>query len=234
MSPEKMIELTLAGTKTDYSQELWSAFRNGFPIENLRPLLVSKNPEVTDLGAYLIYELGADVRCLLTDIVPLLDNADPQIRGSAVIALQECATKFDTTALGKVIELLDDPDPFVHRIVMRFIQYCEVGMLIAGVNEAAVTQKGTIFEQFPRIIGSFFSRRANQSSTGLADVIDRLLRHENPVANRLGVGLATRPRLVADENLIDLAECVAEEECRNIVKWARKRAPKVYAITMRL
>ena len=134
----------------------------------------------------------------------------------------------------KVIELLDDPDPFVHRIVMRFIQYVEVDMLIAGINEAAVTKKGTVFEQFPRVISNFFSRRANQSPSGLPNLLEGLLSHENPITNRLGVGLATRPRLIADENLIDLAERVEEEECRNVVKWARKSAYLVYAKTLRL
>lgn len=224
----------MTGKVTEFSQELCLAFWNGFPIENLRPMLVSSNPEILSLAAYLIYELGAKVRCLLDDIVPLLDHEDPQIRTSAVIALGKCATKFDTIALGKVIELLDDPDPFVHRIVMRFIQYCEVGMLIAGINEAAATKKGTVFEQFPRVISSFFSRRANRSSSGLPNILKWLLSHENPIANRLGVGLATRPRLIADENLIDLAERVEEEECRNVVKWARKGAYLVYAETLRL
>ena len=91
----------MTGKETEFSEELCSAFWNGFPNENLRPMLVSNNPEILSLAAYLIYELGAKVRCLLDDIIPLLGNEDPQIRASAVIALGECATKFDTIALGR-------------------------------------------------------------------------------------------------------------------------------------
>lgn len=223
----------MAGEKTDFSQELWAAFRSGFPIENLRPFLVSGNQEVVSLGSYLIYELGATARCLLDDIVPLLKNDDPQVRGSTIVALGECATKFDFLALGKVIEMLNDHEPFVQRITMRFIQSCERSMLNVGVVEAAKMNPSTVFSDFPSYLGN--------SALGLGRVIPisaenlrKLLSHTDLVANRFGVALATRPRMIVDEAFISLATKVDDEECQNIVKWSRERPCLTYAEIMKL
>ncbi len=62
MSPEKMIELAMSGKDSGFAPDLWRAVRNGVPIENLRPLLVSNNQEIVALGSYLIYELDVQAR----------------------------------------------------------------------------------------------------------------------------------------------------------------------------
>ncbi len=223
----------MSGKETDFSQELVSAFRNSFPIENLRPLLVSDDPAILSLGSYIIYELGPKARCLIDDIVPHLGNSDPQIRGTAIIVLKECATKFDAFALGKVIKLLDDPDPFVQRIAMFFVQSCERAMLDVGVLKTAEMYPGTIFEELPNYLGKtiFRLRRARPVSV---EILRELLSDESPVANRFGVGLATRPRLVVDESFIALAAQVDDKECRNVLKWSRERPCLPYAEAMKL
>jgi hypothetical protein len=233
MSPEKMIKLVMSGKDSDFSQELWSAFENGFPIENLRPLLVSDDQKVLGLGTYLIYELGEKVRCLLEDIVPLLGNENPQIRGDAVIALGECATKFDTLALGKIIELLADTDPFVQRIVMRFIQSCERNMLNVGVFKAAEMNPNTTFSELPKYLTeTIFHLRSDAPVS--AQTLEKLLSHSNPIAIRFGVGLATRPRQIVDETFIDMAIHIEDEECRNVLKWSQERPCLTYAENMKL
>ncbi|MCP5087959.1 MAG: hypothetical protein GY952_14290 [Rhodobacteraceae bacterium] len=233
MSPEKMIELVMSGKDSDFCQELCSAFWNGFPMENLRPLLVSTDPEILSLGSYIIYELGAKARCLLDDIVPHLDNEDAEIRANAIIALGECATKFDKSAIGKIIEMLDDPDSFVQRIAMRFVQSCDRGMLNVGIFQAAKMNPGTVFEELPGYLGETFFH-IYQPVPISAEILENLLSHESPVAKRFGVGLATRPRLIVDESFIDLAAQIEEEECCNIVAWARERPCLIYAETMKL
>jgi len=224
----------MSGEDTDFSQELWAAFANGFPIDNLKPLLTSTDQKILGLGAYLIYELGAKARPLLDDIVPLLKNSDPQIRGSAIIAIEECATKFDTHALGKVMESLNDPDPFVQRITMRFIQSCERNVLEVGIRKAAEMNPGTIFEELPGYLSKtvFCFRRLVPVS---AEILESLLTHEDPVANRFGVGLATRPRLIVDVNFVTLASQLEDKECRNLVNWAMERPCRLtYAESMKL
>ena len=219
----------MSGKGSDFSQELCSAFWKGFPIENLRPLILAKDPDILSLGAYLIYELGAKVRPLIDDIIPLLDNSEPEIRANAIIALEECATKFDNFALGKIIELLGDPDSFVQRIAMRFVQSCERSLLQAGVLNAARRNPDTIFDMIP--IALF---RRGRSVPVSADTLRMLLSHSHPVAQRFGVGLATRPRQIVDEGFIDLAEQIEDRECRNLVRWARERPCLTYFETLRL
>jgi len=220
MSLEEMMELALSGKNTDFHQELLSAFYSGFPMENLRPLLVSGDPEILGLGSYLIYELGPRARSLLDVIVPLLNNESPRVRADAIIALQECATRFDTQALGRIIELLNDIDPFVQRIAMRFVQACEHGMLLSGVITAADSNPGTIFAELPgyliqKVFYSYISVPVS------ADTLERLLSHADPDAVRFGVGLATRPREFVDETFIDMAAHIEDEECRNVLESAR-------------
>lgn len=233
MSPEKMFGIVLAGTDQDFSQELLAAFQNRFPIDYLRLLLRSEKPETLGLGSYLIYELGAKARGLLEDIVPLLSNRDPQIRGDAINALKDCMTKFDALALGKVLEKLADPDPFVQRTAMRFVQSCEQSLLVTGVFRAAEMNPGTVFEELPGFITkTTFSLRRSVPVT--SHTLVRLLRHQSPVARRFGAALATRPRFIVDETYLDLASDMDEKECRNLVAWARERPCLSHAETRKL
>ncbi|WP_233270509.1 hypothetical protein [Chachezhania sediminis] len=217
MTPEEMIQLVVSGSEDDYSQELNSAFHNGFPIEHLKPLLTSKNIEIQGLGSHLAYELGPKVRPLLEEIVPLLESERPQIRSDAIIILLDCATRFDAEPLGKVFCLLDDPDPFVQRGAMRFVQHCERAELNVGINAAARLCPGTVFEDFPRFLGKDFYNYRPISRA----ILRQLLLHESVVAKRLAVGLASRPRQVVDKTFLDLVSEATEEECQNVLLWAR-------------
>jgi hypothetical protein len=230
MSPEEMIALVMAGDERCFGQELYGAFRKGFPIENLRPMLRSSDPEILGFGSYLVYELGARARGVIDDIVPLLESEYPQVRSDAMIALMGCATRFEGTALGKIICLLDDPDPFVQRGAMRFVQNCEDSQLAAGVFHASRHNPGTVFEDLPPFLGMKWPGHGNISVKGMA----KLLSHESPVAKRFGVGLAARPRMVVDDSLLEIAYKYDDEECRCVLDNARSRPTPVGAVVMRL
>lgn len=225
-----MIALVLSGDERCFGQELYGAFRRGFPIENLRPLLRSSEPETLGLGSYLVYELGGRARGVIDDIVPLLESEYPQVRSNAIIALMGCATRFEGTALGNVISLLDDPEPFVQRGAMRFVQNCEDSQLHAGVFHAARLNPGTVFEDFPSFLGMKWPDHGNISAKSMA----KLLSHESPIVKRFGVGLAARPRKVVDEGLLEIAYQYDDEECRLVLDSARSRPTPVGAVVMRL
>ena len=224
MSPEKMIELVLTGEEYEFSQELCEAFWNGFPVENLRPLLASPSLRVQALGSYLVYELGGKARPLLDDIVSNLEHSDAQIRADAINCLADCVTKFDTDLAGRLVLMLADEDPFVQRIAMKFVQYCDRSVLNAGVLNAAKTASDTVFKEFPRCIGE----RPIGAWSALPVCVNslaRLTHHESPIARRFGVALAARPRLIVDETFLDIAAVVADDGCDVFIEAARQFGP---------
>jgi len=219
MSPEEMMSRALADDYDgSFTQELYSAFYNGFPIENLRPLLASTNKETQSLGVYLVYELGERLYPLVAEITDLLENESPSFRFDAIIALTECTTKDDAAALGQVIFCFDDHDTFVHRGVIQFVQKAKQWQLRLGVNEAARLRPDGVFGELPKIL--FATTRSG--CVPWVDKIKTFLNHSDPIARRFGVALALRPRSIVDWNLLDLAEVVDEEECQNKIKWARE------------
>jgi len=232
MSPEEMMTLVLSGSEQDFSQELWKAFLNGFPMDNLQKLLRSEEAEVLNLGVYLVYELGARARCLIDDIVPILNNDDAQNRGSVIIALQECVTKFDEVVLGKLVEGLADYDPFVQRMAMGFVQSCDRGLLDIGVHKAANDNPNSVFSEFPECLVKRIFRMYRVMPIS-KEVLVKLASHENPIANRFGAGLAARPRMIVDEGFLDLIN-PDDEECRSLAASARQQMSSTYAEVMRL
>jgi len=89
-------------------------------------------------------------------------------------------------------------------------------MLISGVVSAGNSNPGTIFAELPdHLIQTVF--RWHKQVPVSADNLEILLSHDNPVAVRLGVGLATRPRQIVDETFIEMATHIKDEECRNVL-----------------
>jgi hypothetical protein len=198
MSPDEMIRHALSdGYKGEFSQELYSAFCSGYPIENLQPLLTSNSINAVRTGAYLVYELGGLARPLVREIEALLDNPEPQIKSDAIIALRDCATtKANASALGKIILLLGDADSFVQRGVMAFVHACRLSQLELGTAEANKISPDSVFGVLAEAIKRPVSR----------DTIKALIEHPEPIAKRFGVGLAARPRDVVDLDFLKIAE----------------------------
>ena len=84
-----MIECVLsADCDGNYSQELYSAFCDGFPIENLQPLLASSSPEAQATAAYLAYELGWLTTLEVEELLDVVTNAPPETRYHAYLKRQ--------------------------------------------------------------------------------------------------------------------------------------------------
>lgn len=222
MTPENMIRNLLSGKYGNYSQELYGAFYKGFPIENLRPLLTSDEPEAVSTGSYLVYELGAIARPLVKEIAALLDNPEPQVRSDAIIALRECAGKEDGLALGNIFLKLDDPDPFVRRGAMGYVRYSSVWQLKIAITEAGRMRPSTIFGEF--------SKNPLRYIRASKDQLEKLITNPNSIARRFGVGIACRAKLVIDKNYLDVADNCDDEEGLEFVRFTREQAFPRYAI----
>lgn len=229
MTPDNMIRLALIDgyNGPSYSQELYSAFRNGFPLENLRRLLVSDLDRARGLGAYLVYELGWLAHPLVQEIGELLQDSEPQVRSDAVYALTDCTHRYDGKILGQLLLLLDDSDPFVHRSVINFVRYAEIWQLNLAINEAALVRPDSAFDT---VIKANCGRRSIVSRS----LLKFLVSHQEPVVRRFGAGMAGRPRPIIDDNFLDIAEECNDNEGLRVINRLREFKTPTYAIQTRL
>ena len=190
------------------SNNLLSAFHQGHPIEKLRPLLQSQSEPVLSTAAFLATELGWVVHPFVAEIVNLLDQPGAGIRFDAIQTLSRCTTPDDGWALGRVLQLLDDPDDFVRGGAMWFIRVSSRWQLKAALDNVARQRPDTVFSE----LRNMYFGCARQIS---ADTIGAFIKHPHPVARRIGVGLAARPRLIVDETLLSIAEASEDEEIRD-------------------
>ncbi|MCI5075540.1 hypothetical protein [Oricola sp.] len=219
-----MIAQVLAGGG-DYDL-LWSligAVRNGFPVENLRPLLVSENPRITATAAYLAYELGSDMRPVLDDLVPLADHPGAQWRSDIIIAMTDCVGPDNLDALSRIMLAFDDPEPFVHRAAMNFVIGAESLTLVHAVGEAAARFPGSPFET---ILSMLLGKRTRLDTRSLRMTDARLkqfIDHDEPVVRRFGVGLAARPTYVVDIGRLEIARGCRDEEGLRVIDFTMHR-----------
>ena len=196
------------------SNELYRILHREFPIEGFRRLLTAKSDVAIGAAGFFVNEFGYKMHSFVKEITDLLDHKSPQIRFDAILGLRDCTTQADGEALGRVLLLLDDPDPFVHRGVMKFIQYSERWQLRAAVLRAAKLRPGTVFEEFRAEAGRFSPITARK--------VRKFIEHPDAIARRFGVGLAVRPREVVDERFLKIAERCNDEEGLLTLQQARK------------
>ena len=70
----------LRGDTSAAANEVLSFFHQGYPLDNLRQLLRSTQPDVAKLGVWVAAELGSRAQPLLDDIFPLLNSPIPYAR----------------------------------------------------------------------------------------------------------------------------------------------------------
>lgn len=226
MSPQEMLDqLVSSGDDTGVdSQELYGAFRDGLPIESLRPLLISEYPLARAHGAYQIYELDWLCHPLIPEITNLLSDPKPQIRSDAAVALSACATPNDADALGRVLLLLSDPDPFVQRAAIDFVRRKCRWRLNIAVNAAAGIATDQIYEEFPGRVGKPYTKYIKITD----ETIKELLANQHPVAQRFGVGLALQDRFFSSGEMRSLVDTMTDPGCRHVIDHWKKTPGRRY------
>ena len=99
--------------------DLLSEFHRGYPLDNLRPLLHSKDQNVVKIGAWIASELGEKGHLLLPDVLPLIHHPASNVRFSIIDCILLWGT--DGAQLSAVTDLLDDPDGGVRWKAMDFL-----------------------------------------------------------------------------------------------------------------
>jgi hypothetical protein len=113
---------------------LLEAFQRGYPIENLRPLLRSRNQRLVEIAAYLADELGSRLAIFVAEISRLLSNPSMRVRFNALAAVWSSATSRDGNVLAKAVRLLEDPELGVRWQAARLMARVGIGELQAALS----------------------------------------------------------------------------------------------------
>jgi hypothetical protein len=213
MTPEQMIEHALVGNGDGTMWiELCGAFQKGFPIENLRRLLVSEDDRVSSGAAFLANELGKMMRPFIDELVALASHTDAQARSDVLYALSHCAGPADLDALSRIMLAFDDPEPFVHRSAMMFVIMADDRSLASAITEAARRFPGSPFERILSILLGRRDRLYLPWEQIDAAKLSEFINCEEAVVRRFGVGLAARPKPVVDVGFLEIARVCGDTE----------------------
>jgi hypothetical protein len=187
MTPQEMIEKLLEpGFAGDgvLANKLLCEFERGFPIENLRPLLISENENTRATAAFLLTFMGFRVNCFVAEIANLLAAQNPRTRSDAIESLGNCTTPADGAALGRVVLRLDDEHPGVRWKVIQFVRSAQQWQLKLGLENAAALRPDSAFAALLKVHGQHFVATDKK--------LRWLLAHSDPIVRRFGAAIATK------------------------------------------
>ena len=214
MTPDEMIERLLDPSfDTDDGvlvNDLLSEFWRGYPIENLRRLLVPGN--MGD-AAFLVSELGQKVRPLIREVAQLMEHGSAGIRFDAISALAQFTTWEDGWAVAKIIRALGDNHDSVRWMACKALRYMESSQLLAGLEYLHSNELNSIFASFKN---AFLAIERRPKKAGA--VLERLLHNNDPIARRFGAAMVVRPRLFIDPAFVALAATIEDAEVAKLIR----------------
>lgn len=210
---------SLANGSASHDQlwEIIMSVREGSGIEELRVLFHSESPPVIASLGYIAYEAGSAMQPLRNEVASLLGFSCPQVRSDAVICLAKCVSHEDRSILGGMMACLVDEDEFVHRSILSFVASQTAGLskLIVALEEVCEIRPEPAF---PYILDQLKQVR-NQCS--IPEIVGLLLKNDDPLVQRFGVGLACRATLIVDLNLLDMAGKCKDDSGRDYARIRR-------------
>ena len=123
--------------------ELLEEFLAGYPLENLRLLLHSKNDDTVKAGAFIASELGGRFSPLMNEVVHLLEHPVSSVRFDALDIVLDNATHEHGEIVADAVMLACDPIEAIRWKALRFLAHATETQLRAGAqafgnNEIAI------------------------------------------------------------------------------------------------
>jgi HEAT repeat protein len=103
------------------ANDILGEFHRGRPVDQLRPLLRSCEPQVVLAASFITDELGTQAAPLLDEVTALLNHQDRHVRGNAIGSILTCASEQNGSSIASVIGLLPDEDWPVRWKAMEFL-----------------------------------------------------------------------------------------------------------------
>lgn len=118
---DQLLERICDGGNDAAANRLLNEFFRGYPIENLRRLLCSRDDGAVKAGSWIASELGERVAPLLDDLVELLQHPLRYVRFFVIDAILCGATSGCGEAIAKTVLLIRDSDDAVRWKALRFL-----------------------------------------------------------------------------------------------------------------
>ena len=194
--------------------DLLREFHRGYPIEKLRPLMLSDNEKVAKVGIWVASELGGKAAPLLDDLTKLLHHPERYVRYFAIDSLLTCATREKEAAIAAVVSMLDDTDGAVRWKALDFLSRASAEQLEAGLSCLSKTEPDSL-----HLVGL---RRLLGGDAGSPNEALSLLGSDSSTLRKYGVVAAVRMAEVTQEPLA-VASSIDDEDVSGFAKDALKR-----------
>jgi len=136
---DELVEQILADGAGDGKapNELLNECFDGYPLDNLVPLLRSDSDEVVRAGAFIVEELAVKSRSLMPEIMRLLGHRDRWVKSDMLDAVLLAATAQDGEAIARAIELVNDPDRDIAKHAFKLVARADREQLGAAAPHIA-------------------------------------------------------------------------------------------------
>lgn len=114
--------------------ELLEQFQDKAPLECLRPLLLSSDPQLASAGAWIASELGVPGKPLLDVVASLLVHPDKRVRFWSIDCVLLWADPLNCRELATAVRLLDDSEKAVRWKAMGFLSRASTQQLSSALR----------------------------------------------------------------------------------------------------
>ncbi|HEV2238011.1 MAG TPA: hypothetical protein VGR57_15225 [Ktedonobacterales bacterium] len=191
---------------------LLGAIGAGYPVERLRPLLVSEDDTALEAAAFILSELGGIGHALHADVAPLLTHRSRRVRADALEIVSDCATPQDGAILAQAVLLTDDPESSVQREALRF--------LTALASPSLEAARAALPERFRALVRWLLDTDVSAASP---EEMRTLLRDPDPLQRRFAAVALARSRNRAA--LLALADEISDPLIQDFVRTLTLRSP---------
>lgn len=183
-TPDALIGSLLSGTNNGAADVLLHALFDGYPVESLRPLILSDNDVAARAGAWIASELGVRARPLINEAPDMLASNNRYVRFFSLDVVLTCATAEDGPIVADAVQRATDPDPAVRWKAMQFI--CR------ATNEqlSSASASGQLPVTYTALLDPFLDPQLSDSQR--IRFAERSVTYGDPLRRRLAVALAAR------------------------------------------
>lgn len=130
---DKLFEKVLATGERRRADELLREFVRGYPLDRLRQLLRSENPEVVKTGVFIASELGRGAKPLIEEFASLLSHEALAVRFDTLDCVLVCATEQHGDLIARAARLIRDPEEGVRYKTLVFLSRASETQLRAAL-----------------------------------------------------------------------------------------------------
>lgn len=125
-----LIEKILVGQNdSQLLDDLLEAFRGGYPVIKLKPVLVSEVTSIAKRGASILAELGKAGRPLVDTSLILLEHPEEQVRADAIENLLANSDAYAGKVAWSIIIKYETENTYIRQRIINYISRCPIGLL---------------------------------------------------------------------------------------------------------